>query len=104
VPQVESQSLQPDDEAGVIAEGAAGENCTGPPLRGMAAPSFGHGRGAGGERRGPPTIQTPMNIQTLGRSLATSPGVRTMPAADGVADRGGHAEPHAKDLEQAARD
>src|ERR1700716_2836643 len=29
----------------------------------------------------PPRIQTPRNMHALGRSFATSPGVRTMPAA-----------------------
>src|SRR6266849_268509 len=79
VPQVESQSPHPTINP-AYSPSARRAKLYCPPLRGMAAPSSASEEAPKRAYR-PPTTQTPMNNHALGKALAISPGVRTMPAA-----------------------
>src|SRR5580693_2169610 len=78
VPHVESQSLHPTMNP-AYSPMARREKLYCPPLRGMDAPNSAI-EDAPKSAYIPPTIQTPRNNHAFGRSLAMSPGVRTMPA------------------------
>src|SRR4029077_2780889 len=79
VPQVESQLLHPTMNP-AYSPMARREKLYCPPLRGMAAPNSAS-EDAPNKAYSPPTTQTPIKSHTLGSACATSPGVRTIPAA-----------------------
>src|SRR5579859_7693629 len=79
VPQVESQSLHPTMNP-AYSPIARREKLYCPPLRGIAAPSSAKDD-APNSAYSPPTTQTPRKSHVLGKTLAMSPGVRTIPAA-----------------------
>src|SRR5208282_2453365 len=78
VPHVESQSLHPTMNP-AYSPIARREKLYCPPLRGIEAPSSAI-EDAPKSAYIPPMIHTPRNSHAFGRSLAMSPGVRTMPA------------------------
>src|SRR5713101_8588768 len=85
------------DEAGVFAEGAAGEIVLAPTARDSRA-EFGNGRSAGErvESANDPHAEEETNVWEPPRDIA---GSAHDSSGDGVSDGGGNAEPHAQDFE-----
>src|SRR5216684_4391274 len=89
-----------DDESGVIAEGAAREIV-------LAAATGNRGaklRHRGGAGKSIESAENPNSEKhpRIGEKLGDVAGRSNDAGGDGVANRGGHAEPHAEDLEQAS--
>src|SRR5207245_2549625 len=89
-----------DNEAGIIAEGAARKIVLASAARNSGA-EFGHGRSAG---KCVETTENPYGKKHphIGEQPGDVAGCSNDACGDGVADGGGHSEPHAKNLEEAA--